>query len=60
MADLQSIQVDRGECQHGSRGAAQQVLLETFRQSGGSFCGLSRLYKAYYSAHLYYFEASGG
>ena len=35
---------------------AKQVLVELIRAAGGEWTGKTRLYKAYYLAHLYYAE----
>ena len=39
---------------------AKQVLAELIRAAGGEWTGKTRLYKAYYSAHLYYAESEPG
>jgi hypothetical protein len=38
----------------------QRVILEILRKSDGEFSGKTRLYKACYFAHLYYFESAPG
>jgi hypothetical protein len=39
---------------------AKQVLVELIRAAGGEWTGKTRLYKAYYLAHLYYAETEPG
>ncbi len=39
---------------------AKQVLVELIRADGGEWTGKTRLYKAYYLAHLYYAENEAG
>ncbi len=39
---------------------AQQIILGLIRQAGGSLSSRTRLYKAFYIAHLYYFQNSPG
>jgi hypothetical protein len=39
---------------------AKHVLVELIRAAGGQWTGKTRLYKAYYLAHLYYAEAEPG
>jgi len=41
-------------------GRAKQVLVELIRAAGGEWTGKTRLYKAYYLAHLYYAETEPG
>ena len=38
---------------------AKDIIVELIRQAGGMFEGTTRLYKAFYFAHLFYFESSG-
>lgn len=42
------------------RQLAKDIIVEIIRQAGGTFEGKTRLYKAFYFAHLYYFEDSDG
>lgn len=39
---------------------AKEILIEIVRLSGGLFEGKTRLYKAFYFAHLFYFETAHG
>ena len=39
---------------------AKRVLVELIRAAGGEWTGKTRLYKAYYLAHLYYAETESG
>ena len=39
---------------------AKQVLVELIRAAGGEWTGLTKLYKAFYLAHLYYAERAPG
>ena len=39
---------------------AKQVLVELIRAAGGEWTGLTKLYKAFYLAHLYYAESAPG
>ena len=39
---------------------AKQIIKEIIRQAGGRLDGKTRLYKAFYLAHLFYFERSPG
>lgn len=42
------------------RTKAKRVILELIRQAGGEFVGMTRLYKAFYVAHLLYAENEPG
>lgn len=42
------------------RKLAKEIIVEILRQSGSRFEGTGRLYKAFYFAHLYYFENNDG
>jgi hypothetical protein len=39
---------------------AKQVIVELIRAAGGEWTGLTKLYKAFYLAHLYYAESAPG
>ncbi len=39
---------------------AKQVLVELIRAAGGEWTGLTKLYKAFYLAHLYYADSAPG
>ena len=42
------------------RNRAKKVIVEIIRQAGGELTATTRLYKAFYFAHLYYAEAAPG
>lgn len=44
----------------GDRERAKNVIVEIIRQAGGELTATTRLYKAFYFAHLYYAEAAPG
>lgn len=46
----------RTKKERDERGVAAAILLEIIHQSGGIFNGRTRLYKAFYIAHLYHFK----
>lgn len=37
---------------------AKKIIVEIIRQAGGKWIGKTKLYKAFYFAHLYYFESA--
>lgn len=43
-----------------SRQEAKRVIALILDESGGEFFGMTKLYKAFYMAHLYYWEAHSG
>ena len=43
-----------------SKSRAKRIIVEIVRQGGPTFGGYTRLYKAFYFAHLYYFQENVG
>lgn len=50
------------QCERAGRdpALAKEILLEIVRASGGAFSGMTRLYKSFYLAHLFYYRSQDG